>query len=190
MRVWYGDYDVLKDIFLLPVKDNVLLHAPLHGVSAVINRSGAFDLQEINDGTSQNLSTEFQALRELLDDHIPPPIPRKGILNNPRFLGLIVSHKCNMLCRYCHFTFSKNDTQTMSVKTCKNAIDTYFTLLRKYQHTQAAIHFFGGEPFFHPDLMFFAVEYALFRSSQYNLSLHLEATTNGLIDPLFADWVS
>jgi uncharacterized protein len=181
---------VLKDIYLLPVKDSVLLHAPLHGVSAVLNRRGANELKDNIHDKNEDLSTKFRALRQLLSEQIPPPIPRKGVLNNPRFLGLIISHKCNMFCRYCHFSFNDHEVHTMSIETCKNAIDTYFNLLREYQHTRAAIHFFGGEPFFQPDLVFFAVEYARYRSHQLNLSLHLEATSNGLFDPLFAKWIS
>lgn len=181
---------MLKDIYLLPVKDSVLLHAPLHGISAVLNRRGALELQDIINDKTETLSTQFRALRQLLDEHIPPPVPREGILNNPRFLGLIISHKCNMFCRYCDFSFGENEVQTMSKETCKNAIDTYFNLLSDQQHTHAAIHFFGGEPFFQPELVFFAVEYALYRAYQHNLSLHLEATSNGLIDPLFAKWIS
>jgi uncharacterized protein len=182
---------VLKDIYFLPVKNKVLLHAPLHGVSAVVNKSGAYDLQNSLNGAEINLSSQYQALKGLINEQIPPPMPRIGRLNNPRFLGIITSRKCNMACRYCDFpSTSKDEISTMSMETCKNAIDTYFKFLSENKHTRASIHFFGGEPFIHPELVFFAVEYSLYQSRQQNFSLHLEATSNGLVDPVFAKWIS
>jgi uncharacterized protein len=181
----------LNDIFLLPVRDKVLLHAPLHGVSAIMNKTAAKGLQHDFDGNENDFSTQYQALKNLLRVKLPNPTPRKGSLNNPRFLGIITSRQCNMQCRYCDFpSSSKDENSVMSIETCKNAIDTYLKLLVENKLSRGAIHFFGGEPFIHPELVFFAVEYALYRSHQLNISMHMEATSNGLVDPLFVNWIS
>ena len=181
---------MLSEIFLIPVLDKILLHAPLHGVTALVNYSAAKlihkEALQSEPGVS-SLSTLSQLLRE------PPfrPMIKKGKLTKPLFLGLIPTRGCNMFCRYCDFPVSKTEfDDTMSIETCQNAIDAYFDLLKQNHSSRANIHFFGGEPFFVPELVFFAVEYANGLASQNNMLLHVEASTNGLIEGKFREWVA
>ncbi|MEA3327561.1 MAG: radical SAM protein [Chloroflexota bacterium] len=182
---------MLTDIFLVPVKDKVLLHAPLHGISAIINQSGAQQLHAAFNGEKHQLPETYQALLRVIKERIPPPQPRKGTLKEPRFLGLLPTRDCNMRCRYCDFPVSREDPlPAMTQDQCRDAIDAYYNLLITNGYQRAAIHFFGGEPFFEPELVFFAAEYARVQALKLDLPLHLEASSNGLMENAFATWIS
>ena len=182
---------MLTDIFLVPVKDKILLHAPLHGLSAIINQSGAQQLQAAFNDEKHPLPEAYQALFSILREKIPPPQPRKGVLKEPLFLGLLPTRDCNMHCRYCDFPVSKADPlRVMTRDQCQEAIDAYFNLLINNGYQHAAIHFFGGEPFVAPELVFFAAEYARCQAQKLNLPLHLEASSNGLVKKDYAAWIS
>jgi len=182
---------MLREIFLIPVKDKVLLHAPLHGLSAIINPTGAHLLRSALNGEKHQLPASYQNLVNILSEEVQPPEPRSGELQEPRFLGLLPTRDCNMCCRYCDFPVSKDRSlPAMSKDNCQEAIDTYFSFLLTNAIKQASIHFFGGEPFTAPELVFFAAEYAREKARYLDLSLHLEASSNGLVDKEFALWVS
>jgi radical SAM protein with 4Fe4S-binding SPASM domain len=183
---------MLTEIFLVPVINKVLLHAPLHGVTALINRSGANLLQSaiINNDWS-DLPRHYQALRSALEIALEPPKPRQGGFGEPRFLGLLPTRDCNMRCLYCDFPLSHTEpVVTMSQSICQSAIDAYFKKLIDHGYTEAAIHFFGGEPFIEERLVFFAAEYGRYQALKLGLSLHLEASSNGLVSESFATWIS
>lgn len=182
---------MLSDIFFIPVADQVLLHAPLHGISAVINPAGADLVASALLSESPSPPFMFQEIVNLLKIKHAPPQPRLGNLQTPHFLGLIPTRACNMHCLYCDFPSEPYDKLTkMPLEVCKSAINAYFTHLMDRNITKAAIHFFGGEPFSDPKWMFIAVEFARFRAQHLGLSLHLEATTNGLVDKTCAQWIS
>jgi len=182
---------MLTDIFLVPVKDKVLLHAPLHGISAIINQSGAQQLHATFNGENHPLPEAYQAFFSIISEKISPPKPRNGTLQEPRFLGLLPTRDCNMRCRYCDFPVSKEDPLTvMTQDLCQEAIDAYFDFLISNGYQRAAIHFFGGEPFFEPELVFFAAEYARGKAQKLDLPLHLEASSNGLLEKDFAAWIA
>jgi len=182
---------VLTDVFLVPILDKILLHAPLHGLSAVINPSGASILKTALYHKRSPNQPAFDSLYELLQQPVSPPQVRKGGLQEPRFLGLLPTRDCNMHCRYCDFPASRADRQVvMSQDTCQSAVDAYMNHLKEHNYHRASIHFFGGEPFVEPELVFFAAEYAQQKASEYNLSLHLEASSNGLMDEPLARQVA
>lgn len=182
---------MLSEIFLLPIKDKVLLHAPLLGLSVIINQAGAQLLSSAINGGNPQLPTSYQNLATILNEKVQPPESRSGILGIPRFLGLLPTRDCNMRCRYCDFPTSKSvPLPVMSRNVCQEAIDAYFKLLETKGARHASIHFFGGEPFAAPELVFFAAEYAREEARKSGLQLHLEASSNGLIEKHFAVWVS
>jgi radical SAM protein with 4Fe4S-binding SPASM domain len=183
---------MLTNIFMVPVKDKVLLHAPLHGVTALVNCSGAKLLQSaIVNSDGNDLPRHYQALRSALEMAIEPPKPRQGGLGEPQFLGLLPTRDCNMRCLYCDFPLSHTEpVMTMSQSVCQTAIDAYFKKLIDLGYAKAAIHFFGGEPFVEEQLVFFAAEYGRYQAQKLGLSLHLEASSNGLVNESFATWIS
>ena len=183
---------MLTNIFLVPVKEKVLLHAPLHGITALINRSGAKLLQSaIVNNDRNDLPRHYRALCSAFEVDIEPPKPRQGGLGEPRFLGLLPTRDCNMQCLYCDFPLSRDESvMTMSQSISQTAIDAYFKKLLELGHKKAAIHFFGGEPFIEKQLVFFAAEYGRDQAQKLGLSLHLEASSNGLVSESFATWIS
>ena len=182
---------MLSNIFFLPVMDRILLYAPLHGVTALINKAAAVKIQELVLQSDAGNQEAESALIELLKQTPTAPRPIQGKIRNPLFLGLIPTRGCNMYCRYCDFPVSKDlSKEVMSIDTCRRAIDAYFALLEDNHHRHANIHFFGGEPFYAPQVVFFAVEYANYLAAKKNMTLHTEASSNGLIEGKFLEWTA
>lgn len=175
----------LEDIFFIPVSEKFILYAPLHRLTALVNRQA---LEQIRGGN------ETSALRPLFErlyaQDIPTPTSRTGIVNQPLFLGLISTRGCNMSCRYCDFAAPKQDSPTMSLDMARDAVDAYFDLLGETDNQQAEIHFFGGEPFLAENVIHFVVEYAQFLASQRHLALRFEATSNGLWNTNRCRWIA
>jgi uncharacterized protein len=94
-----------------------------------------------------------------------------------------------MACTYCDFAAPKSTSSVMSVRTAKKAIDSYFAILRSNHHNQAHIHFFGGEPFYSPEIVDFAVNYARVKSHDMGINVNYEVITNGFFDLNRAYWV-
>ena len=181
---------MLSDVFLVPFREKVLLHAPLHGFSAVINRSGAALIKSTSTNSPKAQPETYRSIINLLKQKMSPPQVRQGELKDPLFLGLLPTRDCNMRCRYCDFPVSKGDPLVvMSRELCQEALDAYFQLLKDHEHQRAAVHFFGGEPFFEPELVRFATEYAQNKAQEMNFSLHLEASSNGLMEEKLAQWI-
>ncbi|HRQ42018.1 MAG TPA: radical SAM protein [Chloroflexota bacterium] len=179
-----------SDIFAVPVSGNFLIYAPLHNVTAFVNRRA---LQQIQQGL-QEKGEVATAIRPLLAQLTalpsPPPAPRSGPLQVPLFLGIIPTRGCNMGCRYCGFAAPKQTSPVMSLALARTAVDAYLRLLTAVGERQANIHFFGGEPFFAADVVHFVVNYARRRAASAGMSVHFEATTNGLYNSTRCQWIA
>jgi sulfatase maturation enzyme AslB (radical SAM superfamily) len=149
-----------REIFALPVGDRWLVYAPLHRRAGLLPEAGLSALKRfLADGTaSEALPLTFGNLRE--GTAPAPPGPRTGALDNPLYLGLITTRRCNLECAYCDFAAGRSDPTSMSVATARQAIDAYFAMLADSARTGAQIHFFGGEPFVARRVVRFAVEHA------------------------------
>jgi len=55
---------------------------------------------------------------------------------------------------------------------------------------QAAIHFFGGEPFYAAEVVDFVVNYAAVQTAAANITLHFEVITNGLYSAARCQWIA
>jgi uncharacterized protein len=178
------------EIFTIPVMDKLLLYAPLHGIVALIDRHAAAQLRK---GLASKDSCQNTVLNELLGELKTPqavPQPRQGGLGAPVFLGLVTTRGCNMGCKYCDFAAPKQTSPVMDLSTARLAIDAYFSVLDQQGIQQAELHFFGGEPFFAPKTVHFAVEYALAKASELHKTIHLEAITNGFFNQRMANWIA
>jgi uncharacterized protein len=78
----------------------------------------------------------------------------------------------------------------MDLLTARRAVDAYLDLLSAQNASHAELHLFGGEPFYAPETVHFAVEYALARAAERSLSIHFEAITNGFFNLRMASWVA
>lgn len=95
-----------------------------------------------------------------------------------------------MGCRYCDFAAPKQTSPVMSLALARTAVDAYLNLIAASDERHANIHFFGGEPFFAADVVHFVVNYAAGRAAQAGMSVHFEATTNGLYSPTRCQWIA
>ena len=180
-----------NDVFAVEISDKVLLYAPRHNVTALVNRPAA---QAIRAGFSEQ-SAELPA--RLLDmvarlrqpGRAAPPV-RTGALTAPLFLGLIPTRGCNLGCRYCDFAAPKTTSPIMDVALARSAIDAYFDLLCAHGRQEAEVHFFGGEPFYAAEVVHFAVDYAILQAAKLGLTVRFEATTNGLYGALRSQWIA
>jgi uncharacterized protein len=179
---------VSSEIFALPIASVYLLYAPLHHLSALINRSALDDLCQ-KFQTAQRAGNGLDDILSVLS--VEPariPQPRSSQLTEPIFLGLLPTLGCNMGCRYCDFLNGAG--QEMSLETVRRSVDAYLGLLRENQKKEGALHFFGGEPFHAPRPAQFAVEFARMRAEERGIHFHFEATTNGIYDASLARWIA
>jgi uncharacterized protein len=179
---------ISKEIFTLPIADAVLLYAPLHHLSALINHSALEAMVQDLRGEEISCNGLDDILSRLHSAPDPIPQSRTGDLNNPFFLGLLPTRGCNMACRYCDFL--SGSIKEMSLDTVRFSVDAYLDLLQQNQTKLGAIHFFGGEPFHAPMPAQFAVEYARLKAEDMGIQIHFEATTNGNYDERLAGWIA
>ncbi len=170
----------LDHIFAVPVIDKWLIHAPLHGVTALVNKAAVTD---VCNGISKADNERTKNLRALLNEESErEPLPNTGP-PQPEFLGIVPTRSCNLNCQYCGFgarEASKDDTMDLAVATA--AVDWMVEHVSAIGRNSLDIHFFGGEPFAAPDVVDTVIHYARSRASQSGLIPRFEAATNGFFD--------
>jgi uncharacterized protein len=176
------------DIFAVPVGQKVLIYAPLHDVTAIINRIAWKKWSGYLEDNKQCPESALELFSRFEQSQKGEPSCRSGNLTDPLLLGLIPTRACNMSCRYCDFTSS--NPAIMSFDTAKNAIRAYLELLHQNDKKKGEIHFFGGEPMIVPELVQFAVEYARYEAGKNKIEIHFELITNGLYSTTLAQWLS
>jgi uncharacterized protein len=178
-------------IFCLPVGQATLLHAPLHGLTALLRNDAPATLRTAlrGEGLPSDERMRWIATR-LIGPARDCPRARSGQLSDPLFLGIIPTRDCNMACEYCDFASRSPSTSRMDRGVARAAVDAFLALLADGGHQQGQIHFFGGEPLRAADVVGFVVEYATLCAENLGIDLHFEATTNGLFSPARAHWVA
>jgi uncharacterized protein len=184
-----GSQSMVK-VYALPVLDKVLIYAPLHNLTALVNRAAARSLAAGLKGEVE-IQSQVKALFEVLhaDGHDPPE-PRQGALTRPLFLGLIPTRGCNLACRYCDFVAGKESRTTMPLPLVRQALEAYVDLLERGDTRLINVHFFGGEPFYAAEVVQFAVAYATRLAGSHRMGTHFEVTTNGVYHPELAGWIA
>jgi uncharacterized protein len=181
--------DPCCSVYAIPVCNQVLIYAPLHGFLALGDLTAQKHLQKGLQG-GEDINPKIREIVKTLQSPPPQiPRPRTGGLGTPLFLGLITTRSCNMNCSYCDFVAPKDSSPFMKLDLAKRAIEAYFTLLIQRGVASAAIHFFGGEPFYAPQVVHFSVEYAKVRAAELGLSVRFEVITNGLFNNKTCEWI-
>ena len=166
-------------------------YAPLHRLAAVVRDEAAERLALAVREEDRLVSGPLRPIVEhLLDTATAAPEVRSGPLSSPLFLAVIPTRGCNMACPYCDFAAPESGGSSMDLRLARAAVDGYLALLGTAGCRHGAIHFFGGEPFHAPDVVEFVVEYADQRAGDLDITLHFEATTNGLFSVARAQWVA
>lgn len=111
---------------------------------------------------------------------------RRGI----RHLELMVTHDCNMRCRYCYGSLGMEQwenapylygatTKGMTLETAKKGVD--FLVLASGRQKQLSVTFFGGEPLLEFSLIKKTVPYIRKREAETGKKINLSLSTNGLL---------
>ncbi len=174
-------------IFVIPVLGRFLIYAPLHATAALVDRAAAHRLHQ-GPAAAGEQGPLAELSRALAGPGEPPPAPRSGDLA-PAFLGLLPTRGCNLACRYCGFQ-ACGRSRAMSLRLVRDAIDWYLGLVAAAGEPQAEVHFFGGEPFFAPEVLDLAVPYARARAREVGCALRTEVATNGVYDERRARWAA
>ena len=67
---------MFNEVYFIPVLNNYVLHAPLHGITALVNKAA---VKNLKDGTVLSMDDPLHDLQTALS--IPPTIPaiRQGV---------------------------------------------------------------------------------------------------------------
>jgi len=164
-------------VFVIPVIDRWLVHAPLHAVTALVNRTAPAKLKE---GPLPNQSNQLSELESVITSEPESvPRPREGELC-PKFLGLIPTRACNLSCVYCGFGADGAPRTTMDLPTAVASIDWMADHLQRIGKEKLEIHFFGGEPSVAWDVLVVAVHHARAVAARRGLMVRLQISTNGV----------
>jgi uncharacterized protein len=178
------------NIFVLPILDESLVYAPLHGFAALVDDIAA---RRIRDSLVSARNKFPEHLREIIrilkSSGLPPPSPKEGNLA-PAFLGLIPTRGCNLACEYCGFLTDKEADDVMDLALVRDAIAWYLELANQSGVQTAEIHFFGGEPFCAERVVDFAFHWAWLKAQQLGCSVRFEIATNGTFDPGRCQWAA
>jgi uncharacterized protein len=179
-----------EDIFCTPILDKYLLYAPRQHFSALVNAAAIRAIDAVfcqGKAVPGDLADIIEILRT---DGKSLPVPKSDPAIEPFFLGLIPTRNCNLGCQYCDFVSPGVEHSQMSVALARSAVDAYIGLLLGAKKTNLELHFFGGEPFFAWDVVFFAVEYARHQAAAAGLETHFEVITNGVFSAERCRWIA
>ena len=172
--------------FLVEVRNQWLVFAPLHDLVAVVNSAAARALATgVADQPSDLADLDAATRQPLAPDVMPTG-------HDGRFpvLGLIPTRRCNLACAYCDFGATAATGNTMDPALAVAAVDWMATRLPASGRRGFRLHFFGGEPFLTPDLVEIAVHRARLVAGRHQLTLEVDASTNGVFDERTCQFVA
>ncbi len=166
-----------ESVYAVPVIDEWLIHAPLHGVDALVNAAAIESLQS---------GRKFKGFsdpvwKELCEKPEAVPSPPAGPLK-PMFLGLIPTRRCNLNCIYCGFNAGSEASGEMEPSLALKMVEWMVDHALNTGMDSFEIHFFGGEPFCAPSVVDLAVHKARQLAHENHLICRFEADTNGFFD--------
>jgi sulfatase maturation enzyme AslB (radical SAM superfamily) len=87
-------------------------------------------------------------------------------------LTFILTENCNYRCSYC---YQQKGNRVLKKSTIKNALEFFFP----YLHEESYIHFYGGEPLLHFDLIEYAVNFIQDLNAEGKRTIRYTISTNG-----------
>jgi uncharacterized protein len=183
---------IIENTFYLPVGDDFLIHSPLKGVTALVNRQGVVELiRQINLIQSEKGDTGsmmFQLANDIANSPSKPVLRRSGAIK-PQFLGIIPTRACNGACNYCDFGANTSQGERMSCQLAVQVVDWYIHQMVELKRDIVEIQFFGGEPMMAQDVVEVAVHRARMISARNKLIPYFEISTNGQYAEKEARWL-
>lgn len=177
-----------KDVWFLPLgQEPVLIYAPFHGITTLVNRTMAEIVFACLRDSSKPVPGDAPWVGSLRGEGNRPEM-RVGP-PDPLFLGLVPTRGCMMRCAYCDFV-TVREHPLMSFAQIRMAVDGYARVMRDAGRSDWNIHFFGGEPFAAFKEVVFSVNYARSLAEKVEASVHFEVTTNGFYPETKARWIA
>ncbi len=180
--------DWSRRVFAFPLVDDILLSAPLSGLSALANAGGARLLGKALLGSKPDPAVASLA-DQLLADFSPLPPARTGSFI-PSLLGILPTRRCHLACRYCGFLPDGNEPAAMETPIIEAAVGYYLSALARENIDHGEVHFFGGEPFFAPEALQATVRIARAEAARQGIRLRFFAITNGIFSEEMARWAA
>ncbi|MGD2178712.1 MAG: radical SAM protein [Anaerolineae bacterium] len=178
-----------RSIFAIPLADKVLLYAPIHNLTALVNTASAKSLQASLLSGQPSPVEPLSGIAQELQSAVDVPQPRQGDFV-PTFLGILPTRGCNFSCRYCGFLASEDVHTVMQLDTARDAVNWYMDQVDQAGKSAAEIHFFGGEPFCAEEILDFTVNLARVRSEATGCDLRFEVATNGAFNEARCHWAA
>jgi len=175
-----------RSTFLVPVLDQWMIHAPLHGLTALLNDE---ERRAFCGETEVPPSGRVRALRSKF---LSPPERFPGAMEGevcPSFLGIIPTRACNIGCVYCNFGGPTAKPLHMDPRIAVAAVDWMAERLVQAGREQFYVHFFGGEPFVSPEIIDIVVHRTRLVSAERGLVPYFDASTNGVFDAVRCSFV-
>jgi len=173
-------------VYAVPISGKWLVHAPLHSVTALVNAPAVAALA--HDG-AQALEGALESLHASLSEQpVPEPCP-EGDGVSPDFLGLVPTRACNLACAYCGFGASTAPAVSMDPDMAISAVSWMADRVQELGRQILEVHFFGGEPFCHPEVVDATVHYTRAIAAERQLVPRFEVATNGVFDERQARFV-
>ena len=166
-------------VFLIPILDRWLLHAPLHKVTAFINDAAAEQLKAGHNLDQWDQLAELRALLASDPENVPEPLSGEVC---PSFLGITPTRGCNIGCVYCNFGGPTAAMTHMDPRIAVAAVDWMAECLERHGRKTFHVHFFGGEPFVSPEIVDITVHRVRYVSAQRGLVPYIDASTNGVFN--------
>jgi uncharacterized protein len=166
------------DVFVVPVQERWLLHAPRLRLTAVVNAAAVVALRAGRHvaGLSDALAAPPAAAPRAHDGPAQPD-----------FIGLIPTRGCNLACCYCGFGATQAQGEPLSFDLAVAAIDWMGDEVARRGRETLEVHFFGGEPMMAPRVVEVAVHRARAVAAARGLETRLEIATNGCFDEAGAE---
>ena len=181
----------LEEIFLVPFEDRFLLHAPLHGVTSLVNASVAEELRAcLQAGRLNGLSVAARPLGEALFGREPDIPAVRGGPFAPAYVSLLPTTDCNMRCLYCAPGAGTSLSMYMPKSVCEAALRYQAEVVRRDRLSHLMVYYFGGEPFVAWDLVQFCDEIGRELAGQLGVPFRVACTTNGFMSEAHARWVA
>ncbi|MBN1201607.1 MAG: radical SAM protein [Anaerolineae bacterium] len=179
----------MRNIFAVPIRDQILIYAPLHNLAALVSPTLALRLRDLLASGEPAGDGPLGELVDLLRDEVTEPAPLQGEFV-PSALGLLPTRGCNLACRYCGFIASEETQFVMSLEMARDAVNWYMDQVQRSGAPHAEIHFFGGEPFCVEAVIDLAVHLAQRRAAEIGCTLRFEVATNGTFSEARCYWTA
>ena len=182
---------LLDEVYLVPFEGKFLLHAPLHGVTSLVNAVVAGELRAcLGAGRLNGISATARPLAEaLLKRDARIPAIRTGPYS-PGGVSLLPTTDCNLRCLYCAPSAGAPGAAYMSKAVCEAALRYQAEIVRRDRLKRFNVYYFGGEPFVAWELVQHCDKLGRELAAGLGVPFHVDCTTNAFMSQDHARWVA